>query len=62
MTVPWSCDPWLPHLTGAVWGGVAGLVIGWALGRWDRRGGKIEIYRTFDHSQTPGEGDNPTGL
>lgn len=51
MTVPWDCAPWVAYTAGAVAGFVVGMGAGWALGRWNRRGGKIEIYRTFDHSQ-----------
>ena len=50
----WDCDPWRAYVTGGIWMGLLGFLLGWALGRWNRRGGKIELTRSFD-SPTVGE-------
>lgn len=50
MTIAWECAPWVDYTTGFIWGAVVGLLVGWALGRWNRKGGAIRIERTFDPS------------
>lgn len=50
----WDCSPGVPYVTGAVVGFCLAvpLCLWWC--RWNRRGGKIELTRSFD-SPTVGE-------